>query len=330
MKIACLAAATELLALVRNVPRMDSFIFPEYILPAFASYATDTNVGIRIAFANHAPTLGNAALRFHRLRWDLEIADRAARDAEAANAPLPPSSSAGDMGMTVAGFLEQVEANEEGELKKLRRDFKKSVVDVLTDEQPAVRRAILNHVLHLATFFGETMTDELLPHIISSLNDRDWELRAAFFDNITAVAICVGKTAVADFILPCILQALADFEQFVIENALKALAVLYNLQLLEKQEALEVLERNVCVMLCHPTLPVRASAVGCVLGAAKQLSMVEVHCRLLPILRPFLKTADIVLIEGDSLLEELRPPLSQEEYEKLVHNPYMNAPELLS
>ena len=35
--------------------------------------------------------------------------------------------------------------------------------------------------------------EELLPHIISSLNERDWELRASFFENISHVAICVGQ-----------------------------------------------------------------------------------------------------------------------------------------
>jgi hypothetical protein len=47
----------------------------------------------------------------------------------------------------------------------------------------------------------------------------DWELRAAFFDNIPSVAICLGGAAVDEtvgaFILPCILQALADYEQTV-------------------------------------------------------------------------------------------------------------------
>ena len=89
------------------------------------------------------------------------------------------------------------------------------------------------------------MADELLPHIISSLNDRDWELRAAFFNNITNVAICVGQTAVTEFILPCIVQALTDYEKFVIENALNALAVLYELALLDTNVMLDVLEKQV-------------------------------------------------------------------------------------
>jgi hypothetical protein len=38
--------------------------------------------------------------------------------------------------------------------------------------EPSVRRAILSHCAQLATFFGETVSTEFLPHIIHSLNDR--------------------------------------------------------------------------------------------------------------------------------------------------------------
>ena len=40
------------------------------------------------------------------------------------------------------------------------------------DVEPSVRRAILSHCAQLATFFGETVSTEFLPHIIHSLNDR--------------------------------------------------------------------------------------------------------------------------------------------------------------
>ena len=98
--------------------------------------------------------------------------------------------------------------------------------------------------------------EELLPHIISSLNERDWELRASFFENISHVAICVGQTAVTEWILPCIDQALTDNESCVITNALNALAVLYELQLLDPKVMLDFLEKHVAVMVCHPVLPV--------------------------------------------------------------------------
>ena len=64
--------------------------------------------------------------------------------------------------MSVAGFLEAAEDNEDDELRKLRAEFRKLFLPLLTDEDPEVqsllRRAILSHSLHLATFFGETMS----------------------------------------------------------------------------------------------------------------------------------------------------------------------------
>ena len=60
-----------------------------------------------------------------------------------------------------------------------------------------------------------------------------------------------------EWILPCIDQALTDNESCVITNALNALAVLYELQLLDPKVMLDFLEKHVAVMVCHPVLPVR-------------------------------------------------------------------------
>ena len=68
---------------------------------------------------------------------------------------------------------------------------------------------------------------------------------------------CVWQTAVTEWILPCIDQALTDNESCVITNALNALAVLYELQLLDPKVMLDFLEKHVAVMVCHPVLPVR-------------------------------------------------------------------------
>ena len=62
----------------------------------------------------------------------------------------------------------------------------------------------------------------------------------------------------------------------------------------------------ICLLLSCPSQPsptcpygllqVRAASIACVLACAAQLSMAEVHCILLPILRPYLQTADMVVI----------------------------------
>jgi phosphoinositide-3-kinase regulatory subunit 4 len=307
VRAACITAATAVVEPVVDVPPMDMFLFPEYILPAFKEFPNDEDVGVRIAHATCVGPLANAAHTFHRARWD-----------------LLEQKKADDLGDAESDEDDE-EEDEHEEVLKMREDFKQNILAVLCDPNPTVRRAGLHGVLRLGTFFGESLSTELLPHIIANLNDKDWELRAAFFDSITNVAICVGQTAVTEFILPCIVQALTDYEKFVIENALHALAVLYELALLDTNVILDVLEKQVTVMICHPTLPVRSAAVACVLACASQLSMAEVHCKLLPILRPYLKTSDIVVVNEDSLLELLRPPLSKGEWDKIVHSTPQNA-----
>jgi hypothetical protein len=45
----------------------------------------------------------------------------------------------------------------------------------------------------LCEFFGRTRaTNDLLPHLITWLNDRDWQLRAAFFEHIVGAAVFLG------------------------------------------------------------------------------------------------------------------------------------------
>ena len=49
------------------------------------------------------------------------------------------------------------------------------------------------HPAWLCEFFGRTRaTNDLLPHLITWLNDRDWQLRAAFFEHIVGAAVFLG------------------------------------------------------------------------------------------------------------------------------------------
>lgn len=49
--------------------------------------------------------------------------------------------------------------------------------------------------------------DYLLPTIITFLNDRDWQLRAAFFRHIACLAPTTGFAGLEAFLLPCVEQA---------------------------------------------------------------------------------------------------------------------------
>ena len=49
--------------------------------------------------------------------------------------------------------------------------------------------------------------DFLLPTMITFLNSRDWQLRAAFFRSAPCLAVAAGQSGIEDFLLPCCLQA---------------------------------------------------------------------------------------------------------------------------
>lgn len=49
--------------------------------------------------------------------------------------------------------------------------------------------------------------DFLLPTMIAFLNDRSWQLRAAFFAHIPCMASCAGLAGLEAFLLPCLEQA---------------------------------------------------------------------------------------------------------------------------
>jgi hypothetical protein len=51
--------------------------------------------------------------------------------------------------------------------------------------------------------------DFLLPATITFLNDRDWQLRAGFFQHIACLAVNAGTAGLDAFLLPCLEQASA-------------------------------------------------------------------------------------------------------------------------
>ena len=49
--------------------------------------------------------------------------------------------------------------------------------------------------------------DFLLPTMITFLNDRDWQTRAAFFRDVPCMAAQAGFAGMEAFLLPCVEQA---------------------------------------------------------------------------------------------------------------------------
>lgn len=93
---------------------------------------------------------------------------------------------------------------------ELRTLIQEQVVSLLFDPSSVVKRATLLNITNLCVFFGRQITnDVLLSHMITYLNDRDWQLRWAFFNSIVGVATYLGKKSLEEYILPLMIQALS-------------------------------------------------------------------------------------------------------------------------
>ena len=179
---------------------------------------------------------------------------------------------------------------------------------LLTDSDSAVRRAMLGSVSTLCVFFGSTKAnDVILSHLNTYLNDRDWMLKCAFFETIVGVAIYVGGPSLEEFILPLMVQALTDPEEFVVERVLRSFSSMAELGLFQRSKTWELVD-IVGRFTMHPNIWIREAAAHFISSAAKFLSIADTHSIVLPLIKPYLKVLPSDLSEL-RLLDSLKKPL---------------------
>uniref|UniRef100_A0A3B3BF04 non-specific serine/threonine protein kinase n=1 Tax=Oryzias melastigma TaxID=30732 RepID=A0A3B3BF04_ORYME len=211
---------TKVLALVKEVPRNDINIYPEYVLPGVAHLAQDDATIVRLAYANIAH-LAESALRFLELVQENNVnseQDVSGEDGEENNHPSDNYDS----------------------LQALHEMVQQKVVTLLSDPENIVKQSLMESgITRLCVFFGrQKANDVLLSHMITFLNDKnDWHLRGAFFDSIV-VAAYVGWQS-SSILKPLLQQGLSDTEEFVIYKALNALTAMCQLGLLQKPHIYE-------------------------------------------------------------------------------------------
>ena len=68
---------------------------------------------------------------------------------------------------------------------------------------------------------------------------------------------------------------------------------------------------------------IRYGAVGFVTAVARSLSVVDVHCKLLPLLRPFVKEKIIHADQDVLLISVLREPVSRPVFDSVVRSQHV-------
>ncbi|XP_073703457.1 phosphoinositide 3-kinase regulatory subunit 4 isoform X3 [Garra rufa] len=285
---------TKVLALVKEVPRNDVNIYPEYILPGIAHLAQDEATIVRLAYAENIAHLAETALRFLELVQENNLSSEQDVSGEDTEETLHPNE------------------NYDSELQALHEMVQQKVVTLLSDPENIVKQTLMeNGITRLCVFFGrQKANDVLLSHMITFLNDKnDWHLRGAFFDSIVGVAAYVGWQS-SSILKPLLQQGLSDAEEFVIYKALNALTCMCQLGLLQKPHIYEFVS-DIAPFLCHPNLWIRYGAVGFITVVAQHLNIADVYCKLMPHLNPFITQPIIQIDKEIVLLSVLKEPVSR-------------------
>ncbi|KAM9487955.1 phosphoinositide 3-kinase regulatory subunit 4 isoform 2-T4 [Clarias gariepinus] len=284
----------KVLALVKEVPRNDVNIYPEYILPGIAHLAQDEATIVRLAYAENIAHLAETALRF------LELVQENNLNCEQ------------DVNGDDAEETRHLNENYDSELQALHEMVQQKVVTLLSDPENIVKQTLMeNGITRLCVFFGrQKANDVLLSHMITFLNDKnDWHLRGAFFDSIVGVAAYVGWQS-SSILKPLLQQGLSDVEEFVIYKALNALTCMCQLGLLQKTHIYEFVS-DIAPFLCHPNLWIRYGAVGFITVVAQHLNIADVYCKLMPHLNPFITQPIIQIDKEIVLLSVLKEPVNR-------------------
>ncbi|OQR91864.1 phosphoinositide 3-kinase regulatory subunit [Achlya hypogyna] len=308
---------TSLLSLVRLFPLSDAAIFPQYILPALQHFPADPEEMVRIAFAECLPTLAEAARRFLEISCTLKQRALHATAATSLETARPTKSKTKDGKNVDATF-----STFDEELNRLHLLVSRLVIQIAAPDQKAssslVKRALLHDITRLCIFFGRERTlDVVLPQLITFLNDRDWELRATFFEFITGVCSFVGHVSVELYILPCIEQALIDVQELVIARALLCLANVCALGMFQRPALLEKAKLTAPLLL-HPGWWVRGAILKLMAAIAKEVDVVDRNVFLLPLLHPYLRRKVRLAKDDDVavvLRDALRPHVSREAFD---------------
>ena len=308
----------QVLDMIQKVPASDVHVFPEYILPAVEHLSSDNDPIVKETFARYLAKLAEIARRFLESSQILVL--KTHLPSYSSPTPLRSSSSAdiSSVSPLAATLAAPKFSNYDTSLQEIHGLFSQIISSMFWKDCPScVKRALLGDISRMAQFFGKKKTsDFLLPLIVTFLNENDWELRSDFFASVVGVCEYVGGHSLESFVYPCILQALSDKEEFVINKAINSLASMAHRGLF-RQQTLYDIARKTSPLLLHPNVWIRNSSISLSSCIAERLDLVDRFTFLIELIRPFV-LVDIVDITCDSLQSCLLPPIPRSLYESGV------------
>lgn len=306
--VAAIRTITQLLEMVRVITPVNSQIFLEYVLPRmqaalFNAQRTPSPI-VRATYASCLGTLATTATRF------LEMAATLRADGSVTITD-PEVENGQQTDLVFDGLFDEAR-------RELSDVFESHTKMLIEDADPSVRRAFLTSVPDLCIFFGAAQANDIiLTHLNTYLNDRDWALKCALFDTIVGISAFLGSSTLEKFILPLMIQAVADTEEYVIHGALHSMAELAALGLLTKQSFLDLLSM-VARFTMHPNIWVRESATEFIAAGRVCLNRAFLDIQVMPQIRPYLKPHRLPGFSELELLEALQKPLSRAVFDQAL------------
>ncbi|KAF3912306.1 hypothetical protein AA313_de0204676 [Arthrobotrys entomopaga] len=310
VQVAAVKAITQLMEQVRVVSPVNVSVFPDYILPNLASITGNDYLGIKLHGSLVRATLGSCMA---------SLAESASRFLDMAQALRADGSLPhADPQAELTGKIDGMHSSYDVSKADLISYFEQQATLLLTDGDSSVRRAFLPCVSRLCVFFGRNKANEvLLSHLNTYLNDKDWRLKCAFFETIVGMATFVGSANLEEFILPLMMQALTDPEEFVIAKVLKSLKRMAKLGLFQKSKTWELMTTT-SRFLVHPNPWIREAAVSFIASSSMWLTKAEVLTIVEPMLLPFLR-GSVSSVSDVALVNSLKRPIQRTIFDTAVN-----------
>ncbi|KAI4165482.1 MAG: hypothetical protein LQ342_000892 [Letrouitia transgressa] len=300
VRAAAIRTVAQLVSLVGVVSPVNAYVFTEYIKPRLQQFINGPGSKAKpLARATYATSLATLAHTSSRILDSVQ-----ALRADGSIPTVDPEAE--DGGITNAVYQNLFDSTR----LELLEHFEVHTKALLTDNDSSVRKSFLGSVASLCVFFGSLKAnDVVLSHLNTYLNDKDWILKCSFFETIVGVATFVGGTGLEDFILPLMIQALTDPEEFVVQRVISSFASMAELGLFQRSKIWEMID-VVARFLVHPNLWIIEAAAHFVTSSTRFLSSADIHCIISPLIQPYLKTPILEFTEPN-VLDALKRPLSR-------------------
>ncbi|ORY46243.1 ARM repeat-containing protein, partial [Neocallimastix californiae] len=307
VKMNAIQKLVKLLQTVRSISPEDINIFTDYIYPYLKPLSKDPDVLVKATYAKYLSDIADIASRFIELSHNDQLSNGNGLDSD--------------------DYYQQ--ETYDNRLNLLREIIGKETNTLLIDPNACVKRALLSNISNICIFLGEQKTnDMILSHMITYLNDQEnWILRDAFWKCVVGIGAFVGTRSLSEYIIPLMIQALKDKEEFNVVQLLNTITSFSELDLLQRDNIKDLAEK-IIPLFYHPNIYIRLGAISFISSMIKSLSPEDVQFIIYPQIKPYLSTSEHIELNEKNLLSYLKPGLKREYFNYAINNLSSNSDKL--